>query len=45
MIFDMSMPRMEIECPDCSYHEAVYLVAPEDGERRIVVKLICARGA
>lgn len=45
MIFDQSMPRVTIECPECSYHEAVYLVAPDDGERKIVMKLICARGA
>lgn len=39
------MPIMCVECPDCSYDEAVYTVVPEEGERRIVVKLICARGA
>jgi ribosomal protein S27E len=31
MIFDQSMPRITVECPDCGYHEAVYLVAPDDG--------------
>lgn len=45
LIFDQSMPRMAIQCPGCSYHEAVYLVVPGDGERKIVVRLLCARGA
>ena len=36
------MPRLAVECPECGYHEAVYIVTPDDGERKIVVTLICA---
>jgi hypothetical protein len=39
------MPIMRVECPECGYDEAVYTVVPEEGERKIVLKLICARGA
>ncbi len=44
-IFDPTMPKLSIACPDCDYPEAVYLVTPDDGERKIVTKLICMRGA
>jgi len=39
------MPRMEVECPECGFHSAVYTVVPDESERKIVIKLICARGA
>ena len=30
-MLDPSMPQMIVECPECSYHEAVYMMAPEEG--------------
>ena len=30
-IFDQSMPRMIIDCPECDYPEAVYVVTPDEG--------------
>ncbi len=44
-IFDRSMPIISVECPECGYDEGVYTVVPEEGERRIVMRVICARGA
>ena len=41
-IFDASMPRLRIHCPECGHEESVYIVAPDNGERKIVVTLICA---
>lgn len=28
-IFDPTMPKLSIACPDCDYPEAVYLITPD----------------
>lgn len=44
-VLDPTMPRLKARCPNCDYEEAVYFLIPDEGERKIVTKLICARQA
>lgn len=41
-IFDPTMPSVEVECPDCGNNRAVYFLTPDEGESKIVAKMICA---
>lgn len=41
-IFDPTMPKVDIECPECGYDKAVYFLTPDEGETKIVAKMICA---
>ncbi len=36
------MPRVEIECPECGYNKAVYLMTPDEGETKLITVMICA---
>ena len=40
-IFDPTMPRIEVECPDCGHNEAIYILTPDEGETKMLAKLIC----
>ena len=40
---DPSMPRENIICPNCRYHEATYLIDREPGDRYLRKVYICAR--
>ena len=42
-IFDPTMPRIEVECPNCGHNEAIYILTPDEGETKILAKLICTR--
>jgi hypothetical protein len=44
-IFDPTMPSVEVECPECGYDRAVYFLTPDEGETKIVAKMICASAA
>ena len=44
-IFDPTMPSVEIECPECSFTRAVYILAPDDGETKLVAVMMCASQA
>jgi len=41
-IFDPTMPNVHVECPECGYDRAVYFLTPDEGESKIVAKMICA---
>jgi hypothetical protein len=41
-IFDPTMPSVEVECPECGYNKAVYILAPDDGETKLVAVMLCA---
>lgn len=41
-IFDPTMPSVEVECPECGYNKAVYILAPDDGETKLVATMLCA---
>ncbi len=41
-IFDPTMPSVYVECPECGYDRAVYFLTPDEGETKIVAKMICA---
>jgi hypothetical protein len=36
------MPSVYVECPECGYDRAVYFLTPDEGETKIVAKMICA---
>jgi len=41
-ILDPTMPSVEAECPECGYDRAIYSLTPDEGETKIIVKMICA---
>lgn len=41
-IFDPTMPSVKVECPECLYDRAVYFLMPDEGETKIIAKMICA---
>ena len=40
------MPSVEVECPECEHNRAIYILTPDEGETKMVAKMICtnARG-
>ena len=42
LIFDNTIPKIEVECPECLYNRAICVMAPDAGETKIVATLICA---
>lgn len=36
------MPSVEVECPECGYNRAVYILTPDEGETKMTAVLICA---
>lgn len=40
-IFDPTLPKILVECPECGGDEACYIVTPDEGETSIEVQLIC----
>jgi DNA-directed RNA polymerase subunit M/transcription elongation factor TFIIS len=45
IVLDQTMPRLTVECPECGFHEAVYMATSDEGERKMLVRLVCSRGA
>jgi hypothetical protein len=41
-IFDPTMPTVEIECPECGYNRAIYMLTPDEGETKMLAVMICA---
>ena len=36
------MPSVEIECTECGFNRAVYMLTPDEGETKLVTRMICA---
>lgn len=36
------MPMVEVECPECGYNKAVYCIAPDENETKLVTRMTCA---
>jgi hypothetical protein len=41
-IFDPTMPRVAVECPECGHGTAVYMLTPDEGETKLLAMMICA---
>lgn len=36
------MLMVEVECPECGYNKAVYSIAPDENETKLVTRMTCA---
>lgn len=43
LIFDPSMPTIEVICPECGFNKALYFLVSDEGETKMVARMMCKR--
>jgi ribosomal protein S27E len=41
-VFDPSLSIVEVTCPECGHDRAIYTMAPDENETKLVARMMCA---
>jgi hypothetical protein len=41
IVFDPTLPKIDVNCPECDYHQAAYMIITDEKEDRLIAKMFC----
>lgn len=40
-VMDQSLPTIDVLCPECGHKRAIYFLIPDEGETKMIARLMC----